>query len=80
MSVEPGFGGQAFMPESLNTVRALVEMRERHGLDFEIEIDGGINMSNIADVVEAGVDVVVAGSAIFGADDPAEAVKAFKNA
>ena len=55
-------------------------MRERHGLDFEIEIDGGINMSNIADVVEAGVDVVVAGSAIFGAEDPAEAVKAFKNA
>lgn len=79
MSVEPGFGGQAFMPETLDSVRALVQMRERHGLHFDIEIDGGVNLKNAGEVIRAGVDVIVAGSAIFKASDPAGAVKAFKN-
>lgn len=80
MSVEPGFGGQSFMPDQLEKVKELVKMREAKGLSFEIEIDGGVNMKNIAAVKEAGVDVVVAGSAVFRAEDPAQAVRALKEA
>lgn len=75
MSVEPGFGGQSFMPETLASVRALKEMRDARRLGFEIEIDGGINERNARDVIAAGVDVIVAGSAIFRADDPADIIK-----
>ena len=76
MSVEPGFGGQSFMPDSLDKVRELVAMREEQGLDFLIEIDGGISSKNAGEVFAAGVDAVVAGSAVFGAADPeAEIVK-----
>ena len=76
MSVEPGFGGQSFMPDSLDKVRELKAMREELGLDFIIEIDGGISAKNAAVVFEAGCDAVVAGSAVFGAPDPkAEIVK-----
>ncbi len=71
MSVEPGFGGQAFMPEVLDKVRAA----RRHGLEVLLEIDGGINMDTIEQAAEAGVDCFVAGSAVFGADDPAAAVE-----
>lgn len=80
MSVEPGFGGQSFMPETLDSVRVLAKLREKRGLNFDIEIDGGINQNNVGEVIRAGVNVIVAGSAIFKATDPAEAVKAFKNA
>ena len=65
MSVEPGFGGQSFMPEALPKVRNLRAEIERQGVGTEIEIDGGIGAGNAADVVAAGVDVVVAGSAVF---------------
>ena len=76
MSVEPGFGGQSFMPDSLDKVRELKAMREQMGLDFIIEIDGGISAKNAAEVFEAGCDAVVAGSAVFGAADPeAEIIK-----
>ena len=76
MSVEPGFGGQSFMPDSLDKVRELKALREELGLDFIIEIDGGISAKNAAVVFEAGCDAVVAGSAVFGAPDPeAEIVK-----
>ena len=76
MSVEPGFGGQSFMPDSLDKVRELKALREELGLDFIIEIDGGISAKNAAVVFEAGCDAVVAGSAVFGAADPeAEIVK-----
>lgn len=78
MSVEPGFGGQKFMPETLEHVHDLVRYKEQFGYDYDIEIDGGINSENVAEVVRAGVNVVVAGSAIFGAPDIAEAVKAFR--
>ena len=75
-SVEPGFGGQSFMPDSLDKVRELKALREELGLDFIIEIDGGISAKNAAVVFEAGCDAVVAGSAVFGAPDPeAEIVK-----
>ena len=76
MSVEPGFGGQSFIPDSLDKVRELKALREELGLDFIIEIDGGISAKNAAVVFEAGCDAVVAGSAVFGAPDPeAEIVK-----
>jgi ribulose-phosphate 3-epimerase len=76
MSVEPGFGGQSFMPDSLDKVRTLVAMREEQGLDFIIEIDGGISSQNAGEVFAAGAEALVAGSAVFGAADPeAEIVK-----
>ncbi len=70
MSVNPGFGGQAFLPHALDKARRLRRMIEISGLPVEIEMDGGIDRDNIARVVSAGVDVCVAGSAIFGAGDP----------
>ena len=70
MSVNPGFGGQAFLPRALDKARRLKRMIEISGLPVEIEMDGGIDRDNIARVVSAGVDVCVAGSAIFGAGDP----------
>jgi ribulose-phosphate 3-epimerase len=70
MSVNPGFSGQAFLPRALDKARRLKRMIETSGLAVEIEMDGGIDRDNIAQVVAAGVDVVVVGSAIFGAGDP----------
>ena len=78
MSVEPGFGGQAFMPSSLDKVRSLKAEITRLGSHCLIEIDGGINLSNAHDVIAAGADILVAGSAVFGATDVQAAVKAFK--
>lgn len=76
MSVEPGFGGQSFIPESLDKVRELKAMIAAHNTECIIEIDGGISATNAAQVYDAGVDVVVAGSAVFCAEDPeAEIVK-----
>lgn len=76
MSVEPGFGGQSFIPASLDKVRELRRMIEAHNTECIIEIDGGISATNAAQVYDAGVDVVVAGSAVFCAEDPeAEIVK-----
>jgi ribulose-phosphate 3-epimerase len=69
MSVHPGFGGQAFIPESLEKVATLVRWRDELGLDFAIEIDGGIKQHNAARVAAAGADILVAGSAIFGGGD-----------
>ena len=80
MSVEPGFGGQKFMPDTLEHVRELVRLRSELGLDYDIEIDGGINRDNIKQAVDAGVNVVVAGSAIFGKPDIAEAVRELREA
>lgn len=76
MSVNPGFGGQSFIESSVKKVSMLKRMCVEGGLEnIEINIDGGINNKTIKSVVDAGADVVVAGSAIFGKDDPAEAVK-----
>jgi ribulose-phosphate 3-epimerase len=71
MSVNPGFGGQAFIPGSFDRVRKLRSFIKDRGFSTQIEIDGGIDAHNIRRAVEAGVDVVVAGSAIFGSPDPA---------
>ena len=68
MSVNPGFGGQKLMPETLEKVKKLVKEREKRSLKFKIEMDGGINSKNIEEVVAAGVDVIVAGTAVFSGD------------
>ena len=68
MSVEPGFGGQKFMEDSLLKVKKLKEYRDNNKLDFIIEIDGGINIENIKRVKDAGCDLIVAGSAVFKND------------
>lgn len=68
MSVHPGFGGQKFIPETLEKVKYLKEMREKNNYKYLIEIDGGINIENVKEVCIAGVDVVVAGSAVFKND------------
>jgi ribulose-phosphate 3-epimerase len=80
MSVNPGFGGQAFIDESLSKVRRLRQIINDQQLPVRIEIDGGIERSNIESVVEAGVQIIVAGTAIFGAPDPENAVKELRNA
>ena len=81
MSVNPGFGGQKFIPRSLQKVITLRGMLDRTGNSTTpIEIDGGIDLANITQVVDAGVEIVVAGSAIFNAPDPTAATKALKDA
>ena len=70
MSVEPGFGGQSFMPDQLDKVRTLRREIDSRGLDCTIEIDGGISRDTIAAAAEAGCDAFVAGSAVYGAEDP----------
>jgi len=74
MSVNPGYGGQKFIPRSLDKVRELVRFRAERQLDFYIEIDGGVGLNNITDVAKAGVDWVVAGSSVFGTENPAETI------
>jgi ribulose-phosphate 3-epimerase len=80
MSVNPGFGGQKFIPASLQKVMAIRRILDRAANRAPIEIDGGIDLSNIARVVDAGVDIVVAGSAIYNSPDPTAATRALKNA
>jgi len=72
MSVNPGFGGQKFIPASLDKVRKLVLMRTAQNASFRIEIDGGMAADTIADAVRAGVEVLVAGNAVFGSGNPRE--------
>ena len=78
MSVEPGFGGQSFIPEVLEKVRTARRLVDTGHLQVLVEIDGGINADTIAAAAEAGVDCFVAGSAVYGADDPARAVRALR--
>jgi ribulose-phosphate 3-epimerase len=69
MSVNPGFGGQKFIPAALHKIKTLVEVRESLGLGFRIEVDGGVSLETVGDVVRAGADLLVAGSAVFGKGD-----------
>ncbi len=75
MSVNPGFGGQKFIADSLGKLRRLKALLYEHGSHARIEIDGGIGSENVADVVAAGAEILVAGSSVFGQPDPAEAVR-----
>ena len=74
MTIVPGFGGQALMPSTLETVRAGAAAREKRGLSYHIEVDGGVNMATTPLVVEAGANVLVAGTALFSAPDMGEAI------
>jgi ribulose-phosphate 3-epimerase len=80
MTVNPGFGGQKFIDSMLKKIEEIKKMREDLGLNFEIEVDGGINLYNVKEVVEAGTDIIVAGSSIFESSDPAQTIKEFRKA
>ena len=78
MSVNPGFGGQSFIPSCLGKIAALRRMIEERGLKVELEVDGGVKTDNIGRIVAAGADVLVAGSAVFGTDDYRETIATLK--
>jgi ribulose-phosphate 3-epimerase len=77
MSVNPGFGGQSFIPRSMEKIRQAAALRERSGSSFEIEVDGGVNLENARAIADAGADVLVAGSAIFDGGQCASKTQAF---
>ena len=70
MSVNPGFGGQKFIPGALHKIRRLVEIRDQRKLKYRIEIDGGVSLDTVAEIVRAGAEILVAGNAVFGQGDP----------
>ncbi|HEV3206613.1 MAG TPA: ribulose-phosphate 3-epimerase [Terriglobales bacterium] len=70
MSVNPGFGGQKFIPATVNKIRRLADLKAQRGLGYRIEVDGGIDLNTIPDVVRAGAEILVAGNAVFGKGDP----------
>jgi ribulose-phosphate 3-epimerase len=70
MSVNPGFGGQKFIPGSLHKIANLARIRQVRGLDYRIEVDGGVSLETVGDVVRAGAEILVAGNAVFGKGDP----------
>ena len=78
MSVNPGFGGQKFIPSVLEKARKLRDIKIDRGLDFEMEIDGGATLDNVREIIDAGVEIVVAGSAVFKAPDIAARTAEFK--
>lgn len=80
MTVNPGFGGQRFLPETVNKIAELNQIKKEQNLNFDIEIDGGVNNETVVAAYQAGATVAVAGSYVFGADDPAERITAIKDA
>ena len=79
MTVHAGFGGQALIPETLLKVKAAQEYRDKHGLKFHIEVDGGIYLHTLPDALEAGANAIVAGTALFGAADMAEEISRMRH-
>ncbi len=79
MTVEPGFGGQKFMADKMEKVTKLMKIREQKNLSFDIEIDGGVTKENVKEILDMGVNVVVAGSAVFGAEDVEKSTREFLN-
>lgn len=79
MSVNPGFGGQHFIPETLNKIRELKKLILEKGLKTKIEIDGGVTLENAASILEAGADVLVAGNTVFKSNDPIQTIAALKS-
>ncbi len=77
MSVEPGFGGQSFIDSTLRNIEGLAEYRQKSGLEYDIEVDGGIYTDNVRRPLDAGANIIVAGSAVFGSDKPEEAIREF---
>ena len=80
MSVNPGFGGQKFIPAALHKIRRLAEIRGQRGLAYRIEVDGGVALDTVADVVRAGAEILVAGNAVFGSGDPTKNAEALLKA
>ena len=80
MTVEPGFGGQKLIPETVDKVRVIREYANKNGINIDIEVDGGITPDNVGDAISAGANVIVAGSAVFRAQDPAKAIADMINA
>lgn len=80
MSVNPGFGGQKFIPQALDKIRSLKKMIQAAGCNTLIEIDGGVTLENAAEIVNAGADVLVAGNTVFSSKDPADTIKRLKQA
>jgi ribulose-phosphate 3-epimerase len=80
MSVNPGFGGQKFIPGSLHKMRQLAEIRNQQGLAFRIEVDGGVALDTVSEVVRAGGEILVAGNAVFGHGDPTKNAEALLKA
>lgn len=80
MTVEPGFGGQSFMADMMPKIEAISEERLRRGLDFDIQVDGGIDVSTVGTAAKAGANVFVAGTALFGAKNPTLAVYELREA
>lgn len=80
MSVNPGFGGQSLIPSTLKKIQKLAALREQEGYKWKLEIDGGVNLKTISDVSASGVDIMVAGSAVFGAEDLGGSVKELREA
>ncbi|MGM0410461.1 MAG: ribulose-phosphate 3-epimerase [Bacillota bacterium] len=78
MSVNPGFGGQSFIPQILMKIERLATVVEKKGLDLKIAVDGGINDKNLQEVVRSGADIIVAGSAIFKTENPAKSLEKMK--
>lgn len=78
MSVNPGFGGQSFIPHTLNKIKRLREMIDEHSLNVKIEIDGGVTLDNARSIIDAGADVLVAGNAVFKSADPMATISALK--
>lgn len=79
MSVNPGFGGQAFIPNTLNKIKRLREMIDEQSLKVKIEIDGGVTLQNAKSIIDAGADVLVAGNTVFKSANPIETIAALKN-
>jgi ribulose-phosphate 3-epimerase len=80
MSVNPGFGGQTFIPGVLDKIRMYSSMRAEMGLSYKISVDGGVNLENMPDILDAGADIIVVGSSILNAPDPLAAIRSFKEA
>jgi ribulose-phosphate 3-epimerase len=80
MSVNPGFGAQRFIPSTLHKMRQLAEIRRQRGLHYRIEVDGGVAVDTVADVVRAGAEILVAGNAVFGSGDPKKNAEALLKA
>lgn len=79
MTVNPGYGGQRFISESMSKIRQLKEMIDRRNLSALIQVDGGVGTHNARELIDAGVDVLVAGNAVFGSDDPQKTISEIKN-
>ena len=78
MSVNPGFGGQSFIPHTLTKIKQLRELIDEQLLNVKIEVDGGVSLKNAKEIIEAGADVLVAGNAVFKTDNPTQTIAAFK--